>query len=143
MHPRHVSPLCCGRPLQNYTLLSKRKLAWFVDNGKVDGWYDPRFPTIQGMLRRGLVVEALREFILSQGASKRTIDMEWDKFWAINKKHIDPKAQRYTAISADARVLMTLSNGPSSVEARPQPFHPKNPDLGASAQLLPTARRRC
>lgn len=117
----------------NYTLLSKRKLAWFVDNNKVDGWYDPRFPTVQGMLRRGLVVPALREFILNQGASIRPVTMEWDKFWAVNKKHIDPVAPRYTCIVDAARVLLRLSNGPAAVETRPQPFHMKNPDLGTKA----------
>ena len=50
--------------------------------------------------------------------------------WAINKKHIDPVCPRYTAISTDARVLMRLSNGPAAPEAHPQPFHPKNADVG-------------
>ncbi|CAD6232006.1 unnamed protein product [Miscanthus lutarioriparius] len=49
-----------------YTLLSKRKFLWFVQNKKVDGWTDPRFPTIQGMVRRGLKIEALTQFILEQ-----------------------------------------------------------------------------
>lgn len=49
-----------------YTLLSKRKLLWFVQNEKVNGWDDPRFPTVQGIVRRGLKVEALIQFILEQ-----------------------------------------------------------------------------
>jgi glutamyl-tRNA synthetase len=53
-----------------YTLLSKRKLLWFVENGKVDGWDDARFPTVQGIIRRGLKVEALIQFILEQVISR-------------------------------------------------------------------------
>ncbi|CAH1412042.1 unnamed protein product [Lactuca virosa] len=80
-----------------YTVLSKRKLLWFVENNKVDGWDDARFPTVQGIVRRGLQIQALIHFILDQGASKNLNLMEWDKLWNINKKMIDPVCPRHTA----------------------------------------------
>ncbi|KAL3222899.1 hypothetical protein MRX96_028329 [Rhipicephalus microplus] len=43
------------------TVLSKRKLTWFVENKIVDGWDDPRMPTVRGVLRRGMTVEAVEE----------------------------------------------------------------------------------
>jgi len=111
-------------------LLSKRKLQWFVDNNYVAGWDDPRFPTVQGILRRGLTVEALKEFILAQGASKALNLMNMDKLWAINKKIIDPIVPRYTALDATKKVSFTLTNGPLAPEVRTVPRHKKNPALG-------------
>lgn len=67
------------------TVLSKRKLKWFVEENHVEGWNDPRFPTVQGIMRRGMTVAALSSFMLEQGASRNTNMMEWDKIWAINK----------------------------------------------------------
>ncbi|KAJ2538709.1 glutamate--tRNA ligase, partial [Coemansia sp. RSA 1933] len=81
-----------------HTLLSKRKLQWFVDNGLVTGWDDPRFPTVRGIRRRGMTIEALRQYVLMQGASQKNMLLEWDKIWAVNKKCIDPVAPRHTAL---------------------------------------------
>ena len=84
-----------------HTVLSKRKLQWFVEEGRVDGWNSPAFPTVQGMcrscygvsrrcvsltlfdgtgvLRRGLTKEAVNTFMLSMGASKRDVMMDMNK----------------------------------------------------------------
>ncbi|KAK1574949.1 hypothetical protein Q3G72_001270 [Acer saccharum] len=113
-----------------YTLLSKRNLLWFVQNGKVDGWDDPRFPTIQGIVRRGLKVEALIQFILEQGASKNLNLMEWDKLWTINKKIIDHVCPRHTAVIEERRVLLTLTNGPDEPFVRIMPRHKKYEGAG-------------
>lgn len=113
-----------------YTLLSKRKLLWFVEKGKVDGWDDARFPTVQGIIRRGLKVEALIQFILEQGASKNLNLMEWDKLWTINKKIIDPVCPRHTAVIEEGRVLITLTNGPEKPFARIIPRHKKYEGAG-------------
>jgi len=96
-----------------HTILSKRHLGWFVDEGKVDGWSDARFPTVRGVLRRGMNMEAIRKFILSQGASKRIVNMEWGKFWAENKKEIDRLAKRFMAIDTVDNVELVVENGPA------------------------------
>uniref|UniRef100_A0A2P2JPT2 glutamate--tRNA ligase n=2 Tax=Rhizophora mucronata TaxID=61149 RepID=A0A2P2JPT2_RHIMU len=116
-----------------YTLLSKRNLRWFVDNGKVDGWDDPRFPTVQGIVRRGLKVEALVRFILEQGASKNLNLMEWDKLWTINKKIIDPVCPRHTAVVDECRVMLTLIDGPEKPFVRILARHKKYEGAGEKA----------
>ncbi|XP_021733478.1 glutamate--tRNA ligase, cytoplasmic-like [Chenopodium quinoa] len=113
-----------------YTLLSKRKLLWFVQNGKVDGWDDPRFPTVQGIVRRGLKIDALIQFILEQGASKNLNLMEWDKLWTINKKIIDPVCARHTAVIEERCVLVTLTDGPEQPFTRIIPRHKKYEGAG-------------
>lgn len=112
------------------TVLSKRKLNWFVEQGHVEGWFDPRFPTIQGCMRRGMTVPALKSFILSQGASKRIISMEWDKFWAENKKVLEETAHRYMSVTKDTCVTLTVTNLPSEESIVSIPLHPQKPEMG-------------
>ncbi len=112
-----------------YTVLSKRKLQAFVDRGIVDGWWDPRFPTVQGIMRRGLTVQALREFVVSQGQSRNSNYMEWEKLWVLNKKIIDPTAPRLVAVDKEM-TRMTLT-GPGTEEATVElPRHKKCPAAG-------------
>ncbi|VVA33337.1 PREDICTED: glutamate--tRNA ligase [Prunus dulcis] len=118
-----------------YTVLSKRKLLWFVQNKKVNGWDDPRFPTVQGIVPRGLKVEALIQFILEQGVSKNLNLMEWDKLWTINKKIIDPVCPRHIAVIEERRVLLTLTNGPEKSFVRIIPRHKKYEGAGAKASI--------
>ncbi|XP_055581714.1 bifunctional glutamate/proline--tRNA ligase isoform X7 [Falco cherrug] len=112
----------------NNTVLSKRKLTWFVNEGLVDGWDDPRFPTVRGVLRRGMTVEGLKQFIAAQGSSRSVVNMEWDKIWSFNKKVIDPVAPRYTALLKDAVVPVNIPE--AQEEMREVAKHPKNADVG-------------
>uniref|UniRef100_A0A3B4Y8U5 Bifunctional glutamate/proline--tRNA ligase n=1 Tax=Seriola lalandi dorsalis TaxID=1841481 RepID=A0A3B4Y8U5_SERLL len=112
----------------NNTVLSKRKLTWFVDQGYVDGWDDPRFPTVRGVLRRGMTVEGLKQFIAAQGGSRSVVNMEWDKIWAFNKKVIDPVAPRYTALSTSYVVPVSVAE--ATEEMKEVAKHPKNAEVG-------------
>eukprot|EP00834_Sanchytrium_tribonematis_P003520 NODE_138_length_16264_cov_1.140860.p4 type:complete len:510 gc:universal NODE_138_length_16264_cov_1.140860:10989-9460(-) len=125
-----------------YTLLSKRKLQWFVDTKKVESWFDPRFPTVQGIMRRGLTVEGLRTFILMQGNSSKSNLCEWDKIWALNKKILDLNCPRLTALDSEESLVELLLEPDSSAMEDPLgnlknscyikelPSHQKNESLG-------------
>lgn len=111
------------------TVLSKRKLTWFVAEGLVDGWDDPRFPTVRGILRRGMTVEGLKQFIIAQGSSRSVVFMEWDKIWAFNKKVIDPIAVRYTALEKKDLIRVNVKDAPKG-QFLTVANHPKDPAIG-------------
>ncbi|XP_017725417.1 PREDICTED: bifunctional glutamate/proline--tRNA ligase [Rhinopithecus bieti] len=112
----------------NNTVLSKRKLTWFVNEGLVDGWDDPRFPTVRGVLRRGMTVEGLKQFIAAQGSSRSVVNMEWDKIWSFNKKVIDPVAPRYVALLKKEVIPVNVPE--AQEEMKEVAKHPKNPEVG-------------
>ncbi|KJZ76911.1 hypothetical protein HIM_03788 [Hirsutella minnesotensis 3608] len=117
------------------TVLSKRKLTKIVNGGTVGGWDDPRMPTIRGIVRRGMTVQALRKFILQQGPSRNVLNLEWGALWALNKKYVDPICSRHTAVVAKDTVTCTLLgiDEPSMVT---KPKYHKNLDLGTKKIVL-------
>jgi len=117
-----------------FTVLSKRKLQWFVDNGIVDGWDDPRFPTIQGVTRRGLKMEALKKFMTSLGDSKNTVCMDINNVWNMNKTIIDKAIPRFTAIRKENIVELYL-DGPASPESVEVFCHRQVPELGKKKNI--------
>lgn len=102
---------------------------------------DPRMPTVRGVLRRGMQVEALKQFIVAQGSSRTVTAMQWDKIWSLNRSIVDTIAPRYTVllISNTNDKNKALSNPPVEVlvenvdkpyKINDIPKHPKNPKMG-------------
>lgn len=115
------------------TVLSKRKLKYYVDNGFVSGWDDPRLATVAGIKRLGMSMEVLREYILMQGVSQKTCTISWDKVWAMNKKKIDPVAARYFCVQQRNAVEVSIEN--MSEYMMEVPKHKKNGNLGVKEVL--------
>lgn len=116
-----------------YAVMSKRKLTRLVEDGVVDGWDDPRFPTVRALLRRGVLVDALKDFVKVQGMSKVINFMEWNKLWSFNCSYLEPSVARYTCVSADTTTRCVIVGGkdvPTELVAKERPFHAKNPTLG-------------
>jgi glutamyl-tRNA synthetase len=111
------------------TTLSKRALNWFIENGFVKGWDDPAIPTIRGLVNRGIKLESIKNFVNSQGASRRVVLMEWDKFFSMNKSMIDPIAPRLTAIK-DPVVGKIINYNVMTRDYDGFALHPKNETLG-------------
>jgi len=108
------------------TVLSKRKLGVLVDNRSVTGWDDPRMPTIQGILRRGLQLQTLLEYAGENAINTTESKHHWDKIWNLNKKKLDPVVPRFYAISKDDKVKIVITGLKKSGEwVKKVPSHPK------------------
>lgn len=93
-------------------------------------------PTVRGILRRGMHIDALKQFIISQGSSKSVTAMHWDKIWSINRTIIDGISPRHTAVMlandneshSPVEVIVQDIENPYKLDNIPK--HPKNPTLG-------------
>jgi len=77
-----------------------------------------------------MTIEALTQFMLSQGPSQAVVSLEWDSIWTLNKKIIDPVAPRHWAVVKKNNVPVTIQGGPQTLEVKSIPKHKKNADVG-------------
>jgi len=77
-----------------------------------------------------MTVEALTQFMLSQGPSQAIVSLEWDSIWALNKKIIDPIAPRFWSVLKTKTVPVTIQGGPVEPVVKTLPKHKKNTDVG-------------
>ena len=91
----------------SYTVMSKRKLAFLVNKGIVDGWDDPRMPTISGLRRRGYPPAALRKFVKLAGVAKREniIDIALLDFCA--REELNKTSNRLMVVSNPLKVIIS------------------------------------
>jgi glutaminyl-tRNA synthetase len=113
----------------NYTVMSKRKLLRLVEEGVVDGWDDPRMPTISGLRRRGYTPESIRTFAERVGVAKRNnvIDvglLEWSL-----RDHLNRVAERAMAVLRPLKLVVT-DVAPGETEWLDFEVNPESPEAG-------------
>ncbi len=113
-----------------YTVMSKRKLKELVETGVVNGWDDPRMPTLAGMRRRGYTPEAIRAFCERIGVAKAdsTVDVGLLEFHL--REDLNRRSPRYMAVLKPLRLV--IENFPEGeVRELDCPNHPEDPSAGA------------
>jgi glutaminyl-tRNA synthetase len=121
----------------DYTVMSKRKLVSLVADGLVDGWDDPRLPTLAGARRRGFTAAALRTFWERAGISKQNSVIGMDVLEGAVREDLDAHAPRRLAVLDPLKLV--LANLPEGHEEILQfPNHPKDESMGT--REVPFAR---
>ena len=103
-HPQQIE---FARLNLSYTVMSKRMLKQLVDGGYVDGWDDPRMPTLSGMRRIGYTPGAIRSFMDEVGIAKRDNVMEIAKLESILRVDLNKCAERRMAVLEPLKVIIT------------------------------------
>ena len=118
-----------GRLNITNTVMSKRKLKQLVEEGYVDGWDDPRMPTISGMRRKGFTPESIREFVRETGVSKGSGVVDSQMLEHFVREDLKLKAPRTMGIIKPLKVVIT--NYPEDqVEWLDAENNPENPEMG-------------
>lgn len=126
-----------GRLNLKQTVMSKRKLKQLVDGGFVDGWDDPRMPTISGLRRRGYTPEAIRAFVRETGVSKGSGEVDPQMLEHFVREDLKLKAPRTMGVLRPLKVVIT--NYPEGqVEMLEAEINPENPKMGT--RLIPFSR---
>jgi glutaminyl-tRNA synthetase len=112
-----------------YTVMSKRRLLKLVDGGYVNGWDDPRMPTLSGMRRRGFPSSAVRTFLKRVGISKRENYIDMGLLESCIRDELNNTAPRALAVMNPLKLVIT--NYPDDqVEEIIASNHPKNEAMG-------------
>lgn len=135
--PCHPQQIEFARLNLNYTVTSKRKLNELVKEGLVNGWDDPRMPTITGMRRRGYSPTALRDFCERIGVTKNDTVIDMSVLENCVREDLDKTTRRVMGVLNPLRVVVT--NYPEGkTEELEAPYHPNQPEMGS--RNLPFSR---
>ena len=120
-----------------YTVMSKRILNRLVDESLVDGWDDPRMPTIAGLRRRGVTPAAIRDFCSRIGVTKQDNTVEMNLLEFCVRKDMEDSAPRGMGVLQPLKVVLTNFPEDQSIELQ-GPWHAQNASLGQ--RTLPFGR---
>lgn len=123
-HPQQIE---FARLNLSYTVMSKRKLLELVQKGIVDGWDDPRMPTISGLRRRGYTPESIWKFTEMIGVAKRDALTDVSLLEYAIREDLNKTAQRAMAVLRPLKVVITNYEGEEYLDAV---NNPENPNAG-------------
>lgn len=125
-HPRQYE---FSRLNLEYAIMSKRKLSQLVTEKIVEGWDDPRMPTVSGLRRRGYTAASIREFCLRIGVTKQDNNVEMMALESCIRDDLNEHAPRAMAVLDPVKVI--IENMSQDVEMVTMPNHPSNPEMGS------------
>lgn len=123
-HPQQIE---FARLNLSYTVMSKRKLLELVEQKFVDGWDDPRMPTISGYRRRGYTPEAIQNFAEMIGVAKRDAMTDVALLEFAIREDLNKRAQRIMAVLDPLKIVITNYEGEEELEAV---NNPEDPEMG-------------
>ncbi|CAN7344346.1 glutamine--tRNA ligase/YqeY domain fusion protein [Variovorax sp. LjRoot84] len=129
-HPRQYE---FARLNVTHVITSKRKLRQLVEEGHVDGWDDPRMPTLAGLRRRGYTPEALKLFCERSGVTKSGGWIDYASLEAALRDTLDPIAPRAMAVLDPVKLVITNWDelmGAGFLDECTAPVHPHHPEMG-------------